>query len=574
VAVAKSGVALPAPVAVRGDDGGVAKSYRSVDRDQQFLMPPDMRDWLPAGHLVWFLLDAVAEMDTSAFHARRLRGGAGRAAYDPDMLLTLLIYAYSRGIRSSRQIERLCEVDVAFRVICVSDTPDHTTIARFRAEHESAVAKLFTEVLVLCARAGLARVGVVAVDGTKIAANASPGANRSPDWFRQQVVDMLAEAAVVDEAEDAAFGEARGDETPPEFSDARSRAARIRRCLDELDRERQQAEGDGQQPGRRSAAREARRARAARRAEQAPRQAEQAARQAEAQLAATRARLQQRWDDYHAGQLAAARGLGKAPDGRPPVPVEEHGAVRRARQAVDRACARAAARDQTQRRAETKRSQAPAGSRPATALGRGPRRNLTDPDSRLLPTRTGWVQGFNAQLVVSDDHIILATALTQNPADTVSFLPMMRAAETAAALLGQHRPGPHPDGNADRIGVLLADAGYASNANLTAKGPDRLIALGKRRSLVTAAAQAPATGPPPDAGTPREQMDHRLRTAEGLTAYKRRGATVEPVIGHLKDSVGLRRFSRRGLDAATAELTFSATVLNLLRLHRILPATA
>lgn len=532
-------------------------------------MPPDMRDWLPAGHLVWFLLDAVAVMDTSAFHARRLRGGVGRAAYDPDMLLTLLIYAYSRGIRSSRQIERLCEVDVAFRVICVSDTPDHTTIARFRAEHEAAVAKLFTEVLVLCARAGLARVGVVAVDGTKIAANASPGANRSRDWFDQQVKDMLAEAAAVDAAEDAAFGQARGDETPPEFSEARSRAARIRRCLDELERERQQAGGDQGQPERRDAARQARRERVAREAEQA----RQAAEQAEARLAATRARLQQRWDDYHGAQLAAARGLGKAPDGRPPVPAEEHGEVCRARQSLARARVRAAARDQAQRRAETKRSLALAGAGPGNALARGGRRNLTDPDSRLLPTRTGWVQGFNAQLVVSNDHIILATALTQNPADTVSFVPMMRAAQTAAALLAQHRPAPDPDGGPERIGVLLADAGYASNANLTAKGPDRLIALGKRRSLVTAAAQAPATGPPPEAGTPREQMDHRLRTAEGLSTYKRRGATVEPVIGHLKDSVGLRRFSRRGVSAATAELTFGATVLNLLRLHRILPAT-
>jgi transposase len=555
----------PGLAGVGRDDGGVAKSYRSVDRDQQFLMPPDMRDWLPAGHLVWFLLDAVAVMDTSAFHARRLRGGAGRAAYDPDMLLTLLVYAYSRGIRSSRQIERLCEVDVAFRVICVSDTPDHTTIARFRAEHEAAVAELFTEVLVLCARAGLARVGVVAVDGTKIAANASPGANRSQDWFGQQVKDMLAEAAAVDAAEDAASGGTRGDQTPPEFSEASSRAARIRRCLDELERERQRA-GD-RQPERRDAARQARRARTAREAEQA----RQAVEQAEARLGATRARLQQRWDDYHGAQLAAVRGLGKAPDGRPPVPVEEHGEVRRARQAVARARARAGARDQAQRRAETKRSLAAA--RPANALGRGPRRNLTDPDSRLLPTRTGWVQGFNAQLVVSNDHIILATALTQNPADTVSFLPMMRAAQTAAALLAEHRPSPDPDSSAERIGVLLADAGYASNANLTAKGPDRLIALGKRRSLVTTAAQAPATGPPPEAGNPREQMDHRLRTEEGLTTYKRRGATVEPVIGHLKDSVGLRRFSRRGLSAATAELAFGATVLNLLRLHRILPAT-
>jgi len=117
----------------------VAKGFRPVDRDQQFLLPPDMRHWLPADHLVWFVLDAVAGLDLTGFRARRRLGGAGRAAYDPVMLLGVLIYAYAVGQRSSRQIERLCLTDVAFRIACAQDAPDHATIARFRAEHERAL---------------------------------------------------------------------------------------------------------------------------------------------------------------------------------------------------------------------------------------------------------------------------------------------------------------------------------------------------------------------------------------------------------------------------------------------------
>ncbi|TCM41947.1 transposase, partial [Kribbella sp. VKM Ac-2568] len=132
----------------------MANSYRPVDRDQAFLLPPNMADWLPEGHLAWFVIDAVKEMDTAAFHAGRARSGQGRAAYDPDMLVTLLLYAYAHKVHSSRQIERLCTVDVAFRVICAQDVPDHSTISTFRREHEAAFKALFEQVLMLCARAG------------------------------------------------------------------------------------------------------------------------------------------------------------------------------------------------------------------------------------------------------------------------------------------------------------------------------------------------------------------------------------------------------------------------------------
>ena len=114
----------------------MARSYRPVLRDQGFLLPPDMREWLPEDHLVWLVLEIVEQLDRSALHARHPNTGAGRAAYDPDMLLALLIYAYCQGVRSSRQIQQRCVTDVAFRVLCAQDVPDRTTIARFRVEHQ------------------------------------------------------------------------------------------------------------------------------------------------------------------------------------------------------------------------------------------------------------------------------------------------------------------------------------------------------------------------------------------------------------------------------------------------------
>src|SRR3954451_2598412 len=140
-------------------------------------MPPDVREWLPSGHLAWFVIDAVGEMDLDAFYGAYRVDGRSRPAYDPAMMVALLLYAYSRGTRSSREIERACEEDVAFRVIAAQQRPDHATIARFIDRHEDAIAGLFGEVLCLCARQGLASVGVIAVDGTKLAGNASRNAN-------------------------------------------------------------------------------------------------------------------------------------------------------------------------------------------------------------------------------------------------------------------------------------------------------------------------------------------------------------------------------------------------------------
>jgi transposase len=151
----------------------MAKRYRPVDRDQLYLFPPSMRDWLPPDHPVWLVIRAVEDhLDTSVFHAGRKTGGAGTAGYDPDMLVTLLVWAYAHEVTSSRDIERLCQTDVAFRVICGGHTPRHVTVSEFRAAFPGLAGEFFAQVLALCARLGMGKLGVVALDGMKIAASA------------------------------------------------------------------------------------------------------------------------------------------------------------------------------------------------------------------------------------------------------------------------------------------------------------------------------------------------------------------------------------------------------------------
>ncbi len=216
----------------------MAQNFRLCDRDQALLMPPSLRDWLSQDELAWCVLDVVAEMDLSVIYGEYRADGHGRAAFDPGMMVALLLYAYAIGERSSRAIERRCHVDIAFRVITANQAPDHATIARFRARHEQALAGLFGQVLALCARAGLVSLGIVALDSTKIAANASGDANRT---YEQIAVELLGEAQAADEAEDEQFGQARGDELPPEMSDSVSRHARLAEAKRQIEAEHQAA---------------------------------------------------------------------------------------------------------------------------------------------------------------------------------------------------------------------------------------------------------------------------------------------------------------------------------------------
>src|SRR5215218_2415870 len=200
----------------------MAQNFIACDREQELLLPPSLREWLPEGHLAWFVLDAVAEMDLAAFVASYRDDGWGRAAHDPAMMVALFVYAYAIGVRSSRAIERRCHDDVAFRVITANRAPDHATIARFRVRHEASIAGLF-------------RVGVVAVDGTKIAAAATHHATRS---YEQIAREILEDAARIDAAEDELFGEARGDELPEGLRTSGDRRKVLREAKQALEAER------------------------------------------------------------------------------------------------------------------------------------------------------------------------------------------------------------------------------------------------------------------------------------------------------------------------------------------------
>lgn len=215
------------------------QNFLSCDRDQPLLLPPDLRDWLDEDHLAWFVIEAVEELDLEPFYASYRADGHGRAAHDPKMMVTLLVYAYAVGERSSRGIERRCREDVAFRVICANQVPDHATTARFRVRHQESLGDLFGQVLGLCAEVGLVDVGVIAVDGSKFAAAASDGAIRT---YERLAEEILEEAGRIDAVEDEVHGEARGDELPGRLSRREGRRAWLREAKKRLDAERNERE--------------------------------------------------------------------------------------------------------------------------------------------------------------------------------------------------------------------------------------------------------------------------------------------------------------------------------------------
>jgi transposase len=409
----------------------MAKGYIPVQRDQLFLVPPDMRDWLGKDHFVWWLLEVVARLNTKELHKLRRRGAQGRAGYDPEMLLALLLYAYTHKVRSSREIERLCETDVAFRAICAGNTPDHSTIARFRQDHARLCQELFAQVLELCALAGLAQVGVVALDGTKVAANASKGANRSRAQLEAEharleaeIAEMFAQAQALDDDEGQRFGPRRGDELPAGLAGAEARKAALDRAMAAL-AEREAGHRSARHPERWAA-------RAA---------------HFDKKLASAR----QSW---------AARQAAKDPRGmKPRLPQGRE--VARLEAVVARNRAKAAAAAQVVNKAQL---------------------NLTDPDSRLMTTPAGWAQAYNAQAVVNHVGIIVAVQVCSEPNDMAQFVPMLAALAEAGPIVGP-------------VGVVLADAGYCSATNLAAPGPTRLIATKKSRLARADRARAAGPAP-------------------------------------------------------------------------------
>ena len=424
------------------------------------LLPPDLREWLPAGHLAHFVIDTVEELDLAAFYGAYRQDGWGRPAHEPAMMVALVLYAYARGERCSRVIERRCVEDVAYRVIAANQAPDHSTIARFIERHERPLGGLLGQVLGLCRRAGLVRAGVLALDLTKIAADASGQANMA---FEQIAREIIAEGIATDRAEDALYGEARGDELPPELADPTTRRERLRAAKAELE------------------------------AEWAVERAERE------EMLARRAEHRQR--------------TGRNPSGRPPT-------------------------------------------RPLPASPQG-RLNLTDRDSRPQKTPRGFIQGYNAQAVATEDQIVVAAELITRSPDGGQLAPMIDAARDELAAAGAAGPQ-----------VVLADAGYWS-------APDIRQLTGHGLTVLVPPDAHTATRPNRSrTGGLYDQMRERLDTEEGRRLYRRRQTAIEPIFGHTKHNRRLDCFRRRGLAACRAEWRLITATHNLLKLYKTAPAIA
>jgi transposase len=516
---------------------GATRGYVSPARDQVFLLPVCMREWVPEDHLAWFVLDVVGELDTRGLH-RRPGGAPGRRPYDPEMLCAVLLYAYCVGVRSSRRIEDACRTDAAFRVICGGLVPDHATIARFVVDQERALAGLFVEGLRLCAAAGLVDLSVVALDGTKMAADAALDRNRDAAWIGCEVAKLLAATAVSDPVRpERAPGLADQDATAAgaptgeggrlgrlqaalamiEAEEAAAQAAARRRAEAAFE-----AAGDGRKLGGRKP--------------EDPVAALERAR-ADHQAALTRVAARQA---ERAAKLAAAQAAGRRLGGFAPGP------DRRLKQAeTDLAAAEQRAAEQAQ---------------PAAA-----RVNVTDPDSRVMKTPGGWVQGYNAQAIANTRQIVLACDVSQHTSDVELYQPMTGLLDSTLKAAGITGP----------IGLALADAGYWSQNNATAPGPDRLIATCKDHKQRRAVGEhGPTHGPAPETASAAEAMQHRLRTPEGAAAYAQRSCIIEPVFADRKTNRAMPGFRRRGLPAAQSEWAFMSLAHNMLKLRQHRASTA
>ena len=522
----------------------MAFHYAARSRDQLFLLPVSMRDWLDEGHLAWFVIDVVARIDTAAFHTRHPNNGPGRPAYDPDMMLALLFYAYGMGERSSRRIESLCRTDAAFRVIGAGAIPDHATIARFLVDHERAIEDAFVDVLRLCAAAGLVSVGTLAIDGTKIGTNAAIDANRGRAAIeaelrrlRAKVEAVLSEARATDAVEDTQQSLFGLDRLPVELATPSSRLARLEAALATIEAA---DAADAEAVAARAAQAQEASAKGRRLKGNKPMK-DPSARLAHAE--ADVEAVQTRVESARAARAAdrAAKEAEAAAEGRKltgPVPTSVRG---REDRDVEQA---------KQRLAEARAAAAEAVPEQRTA-------NITDPDSRIMKTASGWVQGYNAQAAVNEHQVVVACGVSQDANDVCQYLPMVTAAQAALAAAGVTEP----------IGRVLADAGYWSENNATAEGPDRLIATLKDWKQRRAARDMGTTvGSPPEDASTLEAMEHRLRTPEGAQAYAQRSHTVEPVFGDTKENRGWRRFRRRGLSAAQSEWALMTVSHNITKL--------
>ena len=505
-------------------------------REQGFLLPPDVREWLPADHLAWFVIDAVAGMDLGAFYAAYRADGHGRAAYEPSVMVALVLYAFATNVRSSRGIERHCRQDVAYRVITGNLVPDHATIARFICRHERALAELFGEVLRLCERAGLVKRGVVSIDGTRLDGNCSPDANCR---FERIAREVLAQAKATDEAEDELYGEERGDELPEQLRTPEGRREFFRRARERLGGRDERSElGDDPEA--------------------------EVSEEVSLEFDPARivARVQGREGWLREGKRQLERHRWQHPDRIPRGRAErlllaaqrlesEHEVERRANAAYEQYRVRGRTKDGRRLPSPPKpyvSPEVPAG-----------RVNITDPDAKSLPISFGFAQGYNAQAAVNEQQIVLAAEVTNTSTDFSQLDPMVTA--TLNEL--------------ERIGVtelpeaVVADAGYWNEQHI-----DEVVANKHIPVLI-----------PPDKmsrGSPRSTWSGGrydwtrkvLATELGQLIYRKRKKTIEPVFGHTKHNADVNHFNRRGRIKVRTEWRLLMMTHNLAKVYRHQLATA
>ena len=487
------------------------KKYRDYAPRQSLLFPPSPMDWLPEDHLAFFILDLVDELDLSAIHRTiQAKDPRGTRPYSPAMMVALLLYTWCVGVRSSRKIHRLTVTDVAVRVVAGNGHPHFTTLAEFRRTHAEALAGLFEQVLVLAQQVGLVELTHIAVDGTKIQANASKHKAMSyermvttRDRLRKEVEQILAEAEAVDRAEDEQFGADKdGAEMPAELRRRETRIARIREAMAALEKEARQARAEALEGQAKQAEQQA---------------ADPAVDPPHRKAATTRARKRRT-------QAASLR----AEDDGEPAPAQTPEGLVLHRPPVE-----------------------PDG-RPKPRA----QRNFTDPDSRLMESGGAFLQAYNCQAAVDDKaQIIVACAVSNQPPDADNLVPMVALARA----------------NCGRAATFTtADTGFWTaevETRCRELGTNALVATGRRRR----SEPDPKPIDPddlPDTASPKQRMQAKLTQPENRAVYRRRKAVVEPVFGQIKEARGLRRFHRRGLDAVRAEWAFDCTCHNLLKLFR------
>lgn len=484
---------------------GVNKRFRPFDPDAVMLVPPSLDDWLPQNHLARFIAGLVDdELDLSRFY-KAYGKAKGQPPYDPRLMLRVLLYGYCVGVRSSRELERACVDVVAFRWLAGQQAPDFRSIGRFRKRHLAAFGNIFLQALLLCRAAGMVSLGQVALDGTKVRANASRHKAMSYARLREkekvladEVSDLLAEAARVDADEDARFGPGkRGDEIPEELTRRRTRLAKMAVARASLEAEaNEKAAWD---------------------------LAEKEAKAARKSLAK---------DPGNTAGTPAGAGSGPEPT-QEPKPEQEPEPEPESDAAV------------------------PAG--PVGVVKPTAQRNFTDPDSRIMKTADGsYHYCYNAQNVVDADHqVIIATEVNNAPVDVQQLIPVLAVLDET---LGGDRPAQilADTGYCSDANLAHAQAIEETNGSTT----EFFIATGRLKHGQTA--ETAEGGVPPDASR-REQMSQRLKTQTGHDVYARRKAIVEPVFGQIHTRQG-KYFGLRGLEQVKHEWDLIAGCHNLLKL--------